>query len=158
MLSRLSPFYLLGINSSTHSKIADIYKSQFRPLRKGIGSMLRLHATGAVAMPIEIRLQVLASSRDVIHSWAIPSAHIKIDCVPGYTSHRVMKFFLTGIYWGQCQEICGRYHHWMPIVVYFMKPDLFILWCIHFVITPSATEHPNASLNWFHSPLKTLTS
>ena len=73
--------------------------------------MLRLHATGAVAMPIEIRLQVLASSRDVIHSWAIPSASIKIDCVPGYTSHRIMKFLLTGVYWGQCQEICGRYHH-----------------------------------------------
>jgi hypothetical protein len=43
-------------------------KSQFRPLKKGISNMLRLHATGAVAMPIEIRLQVLASSRDVIHS------------------------------------------------------------------------------------------
>ena len=60
--------------------------------------MLRLHATGAVAMPVEIRLQILASSRDVIHSWAIPAAGIKIDCIPGYTSHRIMKFMLTGIY------------------------------------------------------------
>jgi len=45
-----------------------LYKNQFRPLRKGINNMLRIHATGAVAMPIEIRLQVLASSKDVIHS------------------------------------------------------------------------------------------
>ena len=97
--------------------------------------MIRLHATGAVAMPVEIRLQVLASSRDVIHSWAIPSAGIKIDCVPGYTSHRIMIFFNSGIYWGQCQEICGRYHHWMPIVIYFMKRDLFFLWCTHFTNT-----------------------
>ena len=44
-----------------------------------------------------------------------------------------MTFNLTGIYWGQCQEICGRYHHWMPIIIYFMKRDLFFLWCTHFV-------------------------
>ena len=154
-LTKFAFFYFFGTESTAIGKNSELYKSQFRPLRKGISSMLRLHATGAVAMPIEIRLQVLASSRDVIHSWAIPSAHIKIDCVPGYTSHRIMKFLLTGVYWGQCQEICGRYHHWMPIVVYFMKPDLFVLWCVHFVMAPSATEHQNAANNWFHSPLKT---
>lgn len=133
-------FYFFGTNTNSIGKNAELYKSQFRPLKKGISSMLRLHATGAIAMPIEIRLQVLASSRDVIHSWAIPSASIKIDCVPGYTSHRMMKFLLTGVYWGQCQEICGRYHHWMPIVVYFMKRDLFFLWCTHFVSAPSPSE------------------
>jgi hypothetical protein len=130
-------FYFFGANDTSLGRNSELLKSQFRPLKKGISSMLRLHATGAVAMPIEIRLQVLASSRDVIHSWAIPSASIKIDCVPGYTSHRMMKFLLTGVYWGQCQEICGRYHHWMPIVVYFMKRDLFFLWCTHFVFAPS---------------------
>lgn len=104
-------FYFFGAEDNTMGRSTELVKSQFRPLKKGISSMLRLHATGAVAMPIEIRLQVLASSRDVIHSWAIPSASIKIDCVPGYTSHRMMKFLLTGVYWGQCQEICGRYHH-----------------------------------------------
>ena len=155
-LTRFAFFYFLGADLNSNGKNSDLYKSQFRPLRKGISSMLRLHATGAVAMPIEIRLQVLASSRDVIHSWAIPSAHIKIDCVPGYTSHRIMKFLLTGVYWGQCQEICGRYHHWMPIVIYFMKPDLFVLWCVHFVMTPNVTEHRNAATNWFNSPLRTV--
>lgn len=133
-------FYFFGTNDSSLGRNLELAKSQFRPLKKGISSMLRLHATGAVAMPIEIRLQVLASSRDVIHSWAIPSASVKIDCVPGYTSHRMMKFLLTGVYWGQCQEICGRYHHWMPIVVYFMKRDLFFLWCTHFVFNPSTSS------------------
>jgi heme/copper-type cytochrome/quinol oxidase subunit 2 len=60
---------------------------------------MRLQGSGAVAMPIEIRLQILASSKDVIHSWAIPSAGIKIDCIPGYSSHRIMIFFTPGIYW-----------------------------------------------------------
>jgi heme/copper-type cytochrome/quinol oxidase subunit 2 len=78
---------------------------------------------------------------------------VKIDCVPGYTSHKIMVFLLTGIYWGQCQEICGRYHHWMPIVAYFMKRDLFFLWCTHFVLNNdsmlswnSVDKHFNTSL------------
>jgi len=110
-----------------------LLQNQYRPMRKGISNMIRLHATGAIAMPTEIKLQILASSKDVIHSWAIPSAGIKIDCVPGYSSHKVTIFLVSGIFWGQCMEICGRYHHWMPIVVYFMKRDLFFLWCTHFV-------------------------
>jgi len=110
-----------------------LYKNQYRPMRKGISNMIRLHATGAIAMPIEIRLHIIASSKDIIHSWSIPSAGIKIDCVPGFSSHRVTIFLVSGIFWGQCMEICGRFHHWMPIIVYFMKRDLFFLWCIHFV-------------------------
>lgn len=129
-------YFLLEESKSPALQSKELYRNQFRPLRKGVNSMLRYHATGAIAMPVEIRLQILASSKDVIHSWSIPSAGIKIDCIPGYTSHRIMKFMLTGIYWGQCQEICGRYHHWMPIVVYFIKRDLFFLWCTHFVYKP----------------------
>jgi len=134
-------YYFFSSNKST--KIGNnsiLYKNQYRPLKKGVNSMLRLHATGAVAMPTEIRLQILASSRDVIHSWSVPSAGVKIDCVPGYTSHRIMIFFNSGIYWGQCQEICGRYHHWMPIVVYFMKRDLFFLWCTHFMYNSGVND------------------
>lgn len=97
-LTNYTFFYFFGTSDSSLGRNLELSKSQFRPLKKGISSMLRLHATGAVAMPIEIRLQVLASSRDVIHSWAIPSASVKIDCVPGYTSHRMMKFLLTGVY------------------------------------------------------------
>ena len=115
------------------SKNLSLYKSQYRPMKKSVVNMIRLQATNAVAMPTEIRLHLLASSKDVIHSWAIPSAGIKIDCVPGYSSHRVSIFLTHGIFWGQCMEICGRYHHWMPIVVYFMKRDLFFLWCTHFM-------------------------
>ena len=134
-LSNYLFFYLFGTNNNTSQlgKNLDLYKNQFRPMKKGVTNMIRLHATGAVAMPIEIRLHILASSKDVIHSWAIPSAGIKIDCVPGYSSHRITIFLVSGIFWGQCMEICGRFHHWMPIIVYFMKRDLFFLWCTHFM-------------------------
>ena len=62
----------LSLNKKSHtsplSHASENLKSQYRPMRKGITNMIRLHGTGAVAMPIEIRLQVLASSKDVIHS------------------------------------------------------------------------------------------
>ena len=62
-------FYLFGTKvSSKNGNMLELYKNPHRPLKKGITNMLRLHATGAVALPIELRLQILASSRDVIHS------------------------------------------------------------------------------------------
>jgi hypothetical protein len=99
-LSNYLFFYLFGTenNSSSLGKNMDLYKSQFRPMKKGVTNMIRLHATGAIAMPIEIRLHILASSKDVIHSWSIPSAGIKIDCVPGYSSHRITIFLVSGIF------------------------------------------------------------
>ena len=62
-------FYLF--NTYTNYSIInnfELYKDQYRPMRKGITNMVRLHSTGAIAMPIEIRLHILASSKDVIHS------------------------------------------------------------------------------------------
>lgn len=136
-------FYYLfgGLNENQPlAKNLSLYKNQYRPIKRGVTNMIRLQATGAVAMPIEIRLHIIASSRDVIHSWAVPSAGIKIDCVPGFSSHRVTIFLVSGIFWGQCMEICGRFHHWMPIVVYFMKKDLFFLWCTHFMHYSSISD------------------
>lgn len=61
-------FYLFDTKPSGLGRNLELYKNQYRPMRKGVMNMVRLHATGAVAMPIEIRLHILASSRDVIHS------------------------------------------------------------------------------------------
>jgi hypothetical protein len=63
-------FYLFGglNNSNTLGNNSSLFKNQFRPVKRGVANMIRLQATGAVAMPIEIRLHIVASSRDVIHS------------------------------------------------------------------------------------------
>jgi hypothetical protein len=91
--------YLLGSEfSNSLGKNNLLLKNQYRPMKKGVTNMIRLQATGAISMPIEIRMHILASSRDVIHSWSIPSAGIKIDCVPGYSSHRVTIFLVSGIF------------------------------------------------------------
>jgi heme/copper-type cytochrome/quinol oxidase subunit 2 len=91
--------YISGVDSSSSlGNNQSLYKNQYRPMKKGVTNMIKLQATGAIAMPIEIRLHILASSRDVIHSWAIPSAGIKIDCVPGYSSHRITIFLVSGVF------------------------------------------------------------
>jgi hypothetical protein len=61
----LSPL-IFGASESTQN--SDLLKYQYRPMKKGVTNMVKLHATGAIAMPIEIRLHILASSKDVIHS------------------------------------------------------------------------------------------
>jgi hypothetical protein len=61
-------YFLGGKGSSELGNRGQLLKNQFKPLKKGISNMMRLQGSGAVAMPIEIRLQILASSRDVIHS------------------------------------------------------------------------------------------
>ena len=136
--------FYYSINSNLHysDKFSNSnLKDQFRPMRKGVSNMIRLQATGAIAMPTEIRVHILASSRDIIHSWGIPSAGIKIDCIPGYSSHRVAIFLNSGIFWGQCYEICGRFHHWMPIIVHFMRKDLFFLWSDTFILRNTAKKN-----------------
>jgi hypothetical protein len=65
--------YLLGyftgvFNVNNLSNDTELLKNQYRPMKKGVSNMIKLHATGAVAMPIETRLHILASSKDVIHS------------------------------------------------------------------------------------------
>jgi heme/copper-type cytochrome/quinol oxidase subunit 2 len=90
--------YLVGYSNTNLPNDVELLRNQYRPMKKGVSNMIKLHATGAVAMPIETRLHLLASSKDVIHSWAIPSAGIKIDCVPGYSSHRIMIFLVSGIF------------------------------------------------------------
>jgi hypothetical protein len=63
-------FYLFNINNNSMDlgQNKTLFKSQFRPMKKGVTNMIRLHATSAIAMPIEIRLHILASSKDIIHS------------------------------------------------------------------------------------------
>jgi len=67
----LSSIFLYLFNTNTLDSLGsnhDLYKNQYRPMKKGVTNMIKLHATGAIAMPIEIRLHILASSKDVIHS------------------------------------------------------------------------------------------
>lgn len=95
-----------------------------------IGSLRRLRVTKGIYLPSDIPMHAVCASKDVIHSWALPGLNIKIDCIPGYNSHRRLMLRWRGAYWGQCMEVCGRYHHWMPILVNVVHKDIFLSWCL----------------------------
>ena len=60
--------FIAHLNEFNDNSFLELQKNQYRPLRKGISNMIRIHATGAIAMPTEVRIQLLISSKDVIHS------------------------------------------------------------------------------------------
>lgn len=71
----------------------------------------------SVILPIKVSIKVLVTSKDVIHSWAIPSLGVKIDATPGRLNQIFMNIDRLGIFYGQCSELCGVNHGFMPIVV-----------------------------------------
>ena len=92
------------------------------------GLVNRFRITSAVLLPSDYPIHLVCGSKDVIHSWAIPGLGIKIDCIPGFNCHRRVLIRWRGLFWGQCMEVCGRYHHWMPILVKVTSLEVFILW------------------------------
>ena len=75
-----------------------------------------------------VRLLVTAAPTDVIHSFAMPSFGIKIDAVPGRLNETWFKAEAEGIYYGQCSELCGKDHAFMPIAIRAVSPDQFATW------------------------------
>jgi len=82
------------------------------------GSLFRLLDTSnAVVLPYSFKIQNLVSSTDVIHSWTVPSFGVKVDAVPGRVNQIFFTLRVPGIFFGQCSEICGANHTFMPIRV-----------------------------------------
>jgi cytochrome c oxidase subunit 2 len=87
---------------------------------------LRLIKTrNTLNLPVNILIRSLVTSRDVIHSWTVPSIGCKVDAIPG----RINQIFLyskrVGLYTGQCSEICGTNHSFMPILLTILTPKEF---------------------------------
>jgi len=70
-----------------------------------------------VIVPVQEHIRALITSRDVLHSWALPSLGVKIDAVPGRLNQFVFIIILNAIIHGQCREICGVNHSFIPIVL-----------------------------------------
>lgn len=93
-----------------------------------------LRTNRILLLPININITLITNSFDVIHSWYIPGLGIKLDCVPGRSTHHNLNIQNIGFYYGQCAEICGRYHHHMPIRICAVSFHQFIVWWSHFGI------------------------
>ena len=70
------------------------------------------------------------TAADVIHAWAIPAFGIKIDATPGRVNESWFRVEKEGVYYGQCSELCGVYHGFMPITVEVLSKEAFAAWLI----------------------------
>jgi cytochrome c oxidase subunit 2 len=81
-----------------------------------------------VLVPVNKVVHMLVTSTDVIHAWTIPSFGSKVDAVPGRITATWFKATREGIYFGQCSELCGKDHAFMPIAVRVVKDQVFNDW------------------------------
>ena len=87
-----------------------------------------LAVNNEVVVPVNKNVHVLVTASDVIHNWTIPSFGSKVDAVPGRTTATWFKATKEGVYYGQCSELCGKDHAFMPIAVRVVKEQVFIDW------------------------------
>lgn len=94
-----------------------------------IGNEPRLLATDKpVVVPVDTTVRVLTTAADVIHAFAMPAFGVKVDAVPGRLNETWFRATKTGIYYGQCSELCGVGHGFMPIEFRVVEKDVFKAW------------------------------
>jgi cytochrome c oxidase subunit II len=98
------------------------------PIRQRTGQPRLLAVDNEIAVPVNKVVHVLITANDVIHSWAIPSFGTKADAVPGRITATWFKATKPGIYYGQCSELCGTGHAFMPIAVRVVSERAFNDW------------------------------
>ena len=81
-----------------------------------------------MVVPVNKTVRVQTTGADVIHSFAVPSFGIKIDAIPGRLNETWFKATREGIYYGQCSELCGKDHAFMPIAVRVVSEQAFAAW------------------------------
>ena len=94
------------------------------------GEFRLLEVDARLLLPIKTHIRLLVTASDVLHSWAIPSFGIKVDACPGRLSQASLFIKRIGSYYGQCSEICGINHGFMPIVVQGVPKKAFIVWVL----------------------------
>jgi len=89
------------------------------------GSYRLLEVDKPLYLPVDVPIRIIVSSDDVLHSWAVPSLGVKIDCVPGRLNVVEFRIARTGVFYGQCSEICGTQHGFMPICIVAVPRKLY---------------------------------
>jgi cytochrome c oxidase subunit 2 len=98
------------------------------PIRQRTDQPRLLAVDNEIAVPVNKVVHVLATANDVIHSWAVPSFGTKVDAVPGRITATWFKATRPGVYYGQCSELCGKDHAFMPIAVRVVSEQVFNDW------------------------------
>ena len=93
-----------------------------------LGQFRLLDVDNRVVVPVDTHIRLIVTGADVIHSWAVPSLGIKIDAVPGRLNQTSILAERTGTFYGQCSEICGVWHGFMPIAVEAVSVQDYLAW------------------------------
>lgn len=92
------------------------------------GEYRLLEVDTPLILPVDTDIRLLFTSTDVIHAWTIPAFGVKLDNVPGRTNETWTRITVPGKYYGQCSELCGIDHSYMPIVVHAVSKEEFEAW------------------------------
>jgi cytochrome c oxidase subunit 2 len=87
-----------------------------------------LDVDNRTVLPINTQIRVLISAADVIHSWTVPALGVKADAIPGRLNQVSFLINRPGLFYGQCSEICGANHRFMPIVIERVSVNSFLNW------------------------------
>ena len=93
-----------------------------------IGQIRLLEVDNRIVVPVNTHIRIIISAADVLHSWAIPSLGVKCDAIPGRLNQTSLFIKREGVYYGQCSEICGINHGFMPIVIEAVSLKNYITW------------------------------
>jgi cytochrome c oxidase subunit 2 len=89
-----------------------------------------LETDNHVVVPVNTNIRILTTGTDVIHAWTIPAFLVKLDSIPGHTNESWFNVTQEGTYYGQCSELCGVGHAYMPIVVEAVSKEEFAAWVV----------------------------
>ena len=92
------------------------------------GQLRLLTTDNALVLPVDTNIRLQITATDVLHSWAMPAFGVKIDAVPGRLNETWFRIDAPGTYYGQCSELCGDYHGFMPIMIQAVAKDEFEAW------------------------------
>jgi len=93
-----------------------------------ISNFRLLDVDNRIVLPINSQIRILITAADVIHSWTIPSLGVKVDGTPGRLNQTNFLINRPGLFFGQCSEICGANHSFIPIVIESVPTNFFIKW------------------------------
>nr|QIZ12535.1 cytochrome c oxidase subunit II [Tonicina zschaui] len=112
------------------------FDSYMVPIEEMVSGGYRLlEVDNRMVIPFNSKIRILVTSGDVLHSWALPSVGVKVDAVPGRLNQLSFLVKSPGVFYGQCSEICGANHSFMPIVVEVVDSKFFVNWVLKLIFS-----------------------
>jgi len=115
-----------GDNVAFFSNLATSQEEIYNTDAKGANYLLSVDEP--MVIPVDTKVRFLVTANDVIHSWWVPELAVKRDAIPGFINEAWTKVPTEGVYRGQCTELCGAYHGFMPIEVHAVSREEYDAW------------------------------